>query len=71
MIRESSKRLRLKASRWTVTEGLASFEPCDQSAQAVFKALELLNYIKTWRIIACSCCWIFTRSFRMRYTCAT
>lgn len=47
MVRQISKRLRLKAYRWTVTEGLASFEPCDYPAQAVFKALELLNYIKT------------------------
>lgn len=47
MVRQISKRLRLKAYRWTLTEGLASFEPCDQPAQAVFKALELLNYIKT------------------------
>ena len=47
MVRQLSKRLSLKAYRWTGTEGLASFQPCDQPAQAVFKALELLSYIKT------------------------
>lgn len=46
LVRQIAKRLQLKAYRWTVTEGLVSFEPCDQPAQAVFKALELLSYIK-------------------------
>ena len=45
-VREIGQRLQLKAFRWTVTEGLRSFEPADQPAQAVMKSQEVLNYIK-------------------------
>ena len=47
MVRQISQRLQLKAYRWTVTEGLQAFDPCDQPAQSVLKSQELLNYIKT------------------------
>jgi ATPase family associated with various cellular activities (AAA)/AAA+ lid domain len=46
MVRQIAKRLQLKAYRWTVTEGLQAFEPCDQPAQSVVKSHEVLNYIK-------------------------
>ncbi len=46
MVRQISNRLQLKAYRWTVTEGLTSFEPCDQPRQVVTKSLEVLSYIK-------------------------
>ena len=47
MVRQIGNRLRLRAYRWTVTEGLRAFEPCDQPRESVLKSLELLNYIKT------------------------
>jgi hypothetical protein len=47
MVRQIGQKLQLKAYRWTVTEGLRSFEPCDQPSQAVLKSQDLLNYIKT------------------------
>jgi ATP-dependent protease Clp ATPase subunit len=46
MVRQIAKRLQLKAYRWTVTEGLLAFDPCDQPAQAVLKSQEVLSYIK-------------------------
>jgi ATPase family protein associated with various cellular activities (AAA) len=46
LVREIGQRLQLKAYRWTVTEGLTAFEPCDQPAQAVVKSQEILSYIK-------------------------
>jgi predicted AAA+ superfamily ATPase len=47
MVRQIGQRLQLKAYRWTVTEGLQAFEPCDQPQQSVFKSQEVLDYIKT------------------------
>lgn len=47
MIREIGRRLQFKAYRWTVTEGLQAFEPCDQPSQSVVKSQEVLNYIKS------------------------
>ncbi len=47
LVRQISQRLQLKAYRWTVTEGLQAFEPCDQPAQSVVKSQEVLDYIKT------------------------
>lgn len=47
MIREIGQRLQFKAYRWTVTEGLQAFEPCDQPSQSVVKSQEVLNYIKS------------------------
>lgn len=47
MVRQIGGRLQLKAYRWTVTEGLQAFEPCDQPQQSVIKSQEILNYIKT------------------------
>jgi AAA+ superfamily predicted ATPase len=46
MVRQIAKRLQLKAYRWTVTEGLLAFDPCDQPAQSVLKSQEVLSYIK-------------------------
>src|SRR3954471_18288314 len=47
MVREIGRRLQIKAYRWTITEGLQAFDPCDQPAQSVLKSQELLNYIKS------------------------
>ena len=47
MVRQISQKLQIKAYRWTVTEGLQAFEPCDQPAQSILKSQELLNYVKT------------------------
>jgi AAA+ superfamily predicted ATPase len=47
LVRQIGQRLQIKAYRWTVTEGLQAFEPCDQPQQSVFKSQELLNYIKS------------------------
>lgn len=47
MVRQIGQRLQLKAYRWTVTEGLQSFEPADQPLQALVKSQDVLDYIKT------------------------
>ena len=47
MARQLGQRFQLKAFRWTVTEGLRSFEPADQPNQSVVKSQEVLNYIKS------------------------
>ncbi len=47
LVRQISKKMGLKAFRWTVTEGLQAFDPNDQPPQAVMKSQETLNYIKT------------------------
>jgi hypothetical protein len=47
MVRQIGRRLQIRAYRWTVTEGLQAFDPCDQPPQSVLKSQELLNYIKT------------------------
>ncbi len=47
MIRQIAEQLQLKAYRWTVTEGMQAFAPCDQPQQAVLKSQEILSYIKT------------------------
>ncbi|HLP76125.1 MAG TPA: AAA family ATPase [Candidatus Paceibacterota bacterium] len=47
MVRQISNRLQLKAYRWTVSDGLQAFDPCDQPTQSVLKSNELLAYIKT------------------------
>src|ERR1044071_3234770 len=47
IVRQISQRLQLKAYRWTITEGLQAFDPCDQPSHSVQKSQELLNYIKT------------------------
>jgi len=46
MVRQIGHRLQLKAYRWTVTEGLQAFDPCDQPQQSVLKSQEVLNFIK-------------------------
>src|SRR5213596_2702403 len=46
MVREISRRLQIKAYRWTITEGLQAFDPTDQPSHSVQKSQELLNYIK-------------------------
>src|SRR5436190_13733921 len=47
MVRQIGQRLQIKAYRWSITEGLQAFDPCDQPSQSVLKTHELLNYIKT------------------------
>jgi hypothetical protein len=47
LVRQIGQQLQLKAYRWTVTEGLQAFEPCDQPMQSVIKSQEVLDYIKT------------------------
>ena len=47
LVRQIGRQLQLKAFRWTVTEGLQAFEPCDQPLQSVIKSQEVLDYIKT------------------------
>ncbi|HVU09186.1 MAG TPA: AAA family ATPase [Verrucomicrobiae bacterium] len=47
LVRQIAQRLQLKAYRWTVTEGLQAFDPCDQPLQSVLKSKEVLDYIKT------------------------
>jgi hypothetical protein len=47
MVRQIGQRLQLKTFRWTITEGLQAFDPCDQPSKSVIKSQELLNYIRT------------------------
>jgi hypothetical protein len=47
MVRQIGQHLQLKAYRWTITEGLQAFEPCDQPQQSVLKTQELLSFIKS------------------------
>jgi hypothetical protein len=47
MARKIGQQFQMKAYRWTVTEGLQSFEPHDQPSQSVVKSLEVLNYVKS------------------------
>jgi AAA+ superfamily predicted ATPase len=47
MVREIARRLQLKSYRWTVTEGMRAFDPCDQPRESVVKSQEALSYIKS------------------------
>ncbi len=47
MVRQLSQQMQLKAYRWTVTEGMQAFDPCDAPQAAVVKSQEMLNYIKS------------------------
>jgi ATP-dependent 26S proteasome regulatory subunit len=47
LVRQIGRHLQIKTYRWTVTEGLQAFDPCDQPPQSVFKSQELLGYIKS------------------------
>lgn len=47
LVRSIGTRLQIKGFRWTVTEGLQAFEPCDQPAESVFKSQEVLAYIRS------------------------
>jgi ATPase family associated with various cellular activities (AAA) len=47
MVRQIGQKFQLKAYRWTVTEGMQAFEPCDQPMQSVLKSQDVLKYIKT------------------------
>jgi len=47
LTRKIGQRLQLKTYRWTVTEGLQAFEPCDQPLQSLVKSQDILSYIKT------------------------
>lgn len=46
LVREIGRRLQLKTYRWTVTEGMRSFDPCDQPPESVVKSHEVLSFIK-------------------------
>src|ERR1043166_1777279 len=46
MVRQIGQKFQLKTYRWTVTEGLVAFDPCDQPQQCVMKPQEVLSYIK-------------------------
>ena len=46
MVRQIGQQLQLKAYRWSVTEGLQAFDPCDQPQQEVLKSQEVLSFIK-------------------------
>ena len=46
LVRQIGRQLQLKTFRWTVTEGMQAFDPCDQPAQSVLKSQEILSYIK-------------------------
>ena len=47
MVRQIGQRLQIRTYRWTVTEGLQAFDPCDQPSKSVLKSQELLRYIRT------------------------
>ncbi|HEU5072349.1 MAG TPA: AAA family ATPase [Verrucomicrobiae bacterium] len=47
LARRIGQRFQMKAFRWTVTEGLQAFEPCDQPLKSVTKSLEVLTHIKS------------------------
>ncbi|HWQ91465.1 MAG TPA: AAA family ATPase [Clostridia bacterium] len=47
LIRQIGRQLQVKAFRWTVTEGMQSFDPCDQPQQSVLKSQEVLRYIRS------------------------
>ena len=47
LVRQIGQRLQIKAYRWTVTEGLQAFDPCDQPQKSVVKSQEVLNFIKS------------------------
>src|ERR1700759_4803470 len=46
MVRQIGQRLQLKTFRWTLTEGLQAFDPCDQPSKSVLKSQELLSYVR-------------------------
>jgi ATPase family protein associated with various cellular activities (AAA) len=46
MVRQIGEQLQLKTFRWTVTEGMQAFDPCDQPRESVLKSQEILSYIK-------------------------
>lgn len=47
LTRQIGRRLQLKTYRWTVTEGLQAFDPCDQPLRSLVKSHDILEYIKT------------------------
>lgn len=47
LARRLGRQFQMKAFRWTVTEGLQAFEPCDQPLRSVLKSQEVLTYIKS------------------------
>jgi len=46
LVRRIGQRLQLKAYRWTVSDGLQAFEPCDQPRESVRRSNELLAFIR-------------------------
>ncbi len=47
MVRDIGRQLQLKTYRWTVTEGMRAFDPCDQPRESVMRSQEVLSYIKS------------------------
>ena len=47
MVRRLGQKLQLKAYRWTISEGMQAFDPCDQPTQSVHRSNEVLAYIRT------------------------
>src|SRR6187399_1492436 len=46
LVRNLGRQLQVKTYRWTVTEGMQAFDPCDQPRESVASSQEVLNYVK-------------------------
>lgn len=46
LVRQIGRQLQLKTYRWTITEGMQAFDPCDQPSQSVMRSTELLQYVR-------------------------
>jgi hypothetical protein len=46
LVRNLGRQLQAKTYRWTVTEGMQAFDPCDQPRESVAGSQEVLNYVK-------------------------
>jgi hypothetical protein len=46
LVRNLGRQLQVKTYRWTLTEGMQAFDPCDQPRQSVTSSLEVLNHVK-------------------------
>jgi hypothetical protein len=46
IVRGIGRRLQIKTYRWTISEGMQAFDPCDQPTQSVHRSNEVLAYIR-------------------------
>jgi SpoVK/Ycf46/Vps4 family AAA+-type ATPase len=46
LVRGIGRQLQLKSYRWTISEGLQAFDPCDQPLDSVMRSEEVLAYVK-------------------------